>query len=64
MGKEEYDMLPDLGICYYWTTTMSDGTVLDLSDSGVGGSEKLVEWHQRHEYLRRALHARLVQSDL
>jgi len=63
-NEEMYKMLPDLGIYHHWTTSLSDGTVLDLSDSGVGGGEKLVEYHQRHEYLRRALHARLVQSDV
>lgn len=57
-------MLPDEGIYHHWTTSMSDGTVLDLTDSGAGGGERLVEWHQRHEYLRRCLHARLIQSDV
>lgn len=62
--EEQYNLNAEMGIvCYYWTTELSDGTVVDLTDSGVGGKDQLVKYEERREYVKRALHARLVQSD-
>ena len=57
-SKEAYEKnLSD----YVWTTELSDGSTLDISPKGSGGS---VSYDERLEYVQRALRVRLVQSDI
>lgn len=45
-----------------WVTTLADDSIFDLTDEGVSGDKRPLKYEDRFEYVRRALLARLKES--
>ena len=52
--EEEFEFIP-----MYWQTQLPCGTTVDLTEEGVGGDEKQVEFSERFEFMIKCFEARL-----
>lgn len=55
-SREDFSFIPQ-----YWTTTLADSYEIDLTEDGEG-SEKLVKFEDRFDYVRASLMARMTQT--